>query len=89
MSGVDRFYAHLIRHTFACRCLERGGSLAALQIVLGHSSIVTTERYAKLTDEVVLRESARLNQVQTVAGTIADESSAEPIGSAILRSRNA
>ena len=28
----ERFYAHQLRHTFACRWIEAGGSLAALQI---------------------------------------------------------
>jgi integrase len=30
-SGVTRFHAHQMRHTFACRWIEMGGSLAALQ----------------------------------------------------------
>jgi len=59
-SGIDEFHVHQMRHTFACQWLERGGSLAALQQVLGHASIVTTQRYAKLTDEAVMREAARL-----------------------------
>lgn len=37
-----------------------GGSLAALQQVLGHASIVTTQRYALLTDEAVMREAGRI-----------------------------
>jgi site-specific recombinase XerD len=49
-----------MRHTFACQWLERGGSLAALQQILGHASIVTTPRYAKLTDEVVMRGAERI-----------------------------
>jgi len=60
LSGVDGFHVHQMRHTFACQWLERGGSLAALQQVLGHASIVTTQRYAKLTDEAVMREAARI-----------------------------
>jgi len=59
-SGIARFHVHQTRHTFACQWLERGGSLAALQQILGHASIETTQRYAKLTDEVVMREMQRL-----------------------------
>ena len=60
LSGVAGFHVHQLRHTFACQWLERGGSLAALQQVLGHASIVTTQRYARLTDEAVMREAARM-----------------------------
>lgn len=62
-SGVARFHAHQLRHTFACRWLERGGSLAALQQMLGHSSIVTTQRYARISDDLVRREVERLEMV--------------------------
>ena len=59
-SGIVGFHVHQLRHTFACQWLERGGSLAALQQVLGHASITTTQRYARLTDEAVMREAARI-----------------------------
>ncbi|MHC4094243.1 MAG: tyrosine-type recombinase/integrase [Planctomycetota bacterium] len=60
LSGVDRFHVHQARHTFACQWLERGGSLASLQQMLGHASVVTTQRYARLSDEHVKLEAERL-----------------------------
>ena len=49
-----------MRHTFACQRLARGDSLAALQLVLGHASIETTQRYAKLTDDAVMQDAMQL-----------------------------
>jgi integrase len=67
LSGVDRFHVHQTRHTFACQWLERDGSLASLQQILGHASVVTTQRYARLSDEHVRLEAERL------AGKVAAE----------------
>jgi integrase len=36
LSGIDRFHSHLCRHAFATEWREAGGSLAALQAVMGH-----------------------------------------------------
>jgi integrase len=64
-----------MRHTFACRWLERGGNLSALQRALGHASIVTTERYARLTDEHVRAEAERIDALpgNSVAVSVANE----------------
>jgi len=49
-----------MRHTFACRRIESGGTLAALQEILGHASIVTTQRYARLDEAHVRAEAQRI-----------------------------
>jgi integrase len=55
-----KWYFHQLRHTFACRWLERGGSKEALQRILGHSTIRLTERYGELSDDAVFGEAKRL-----------------------------
>jgi site-specific recombinase XerD len=39
--------------------LEAGVSLAAVQQLLGHSTVVMTQRYARISDESVKREVER------------------------------
>lgn len=61
---IPRFHAHMMRHTFACRWIEAGGSLAALQEILGHVSVTTTQRYARLSADMVRREAERVYAVR-------------------------
>ena len=46
ITGV-RFSPHTLRHTFAVNYLRRGGNLEFLRRILGHSSILTTQKYLR------------------------------------------
>jgi site-specific recombinase XerD len=51
---------HSLRHTFATTCYRATGDLLAVQQLLGHSSVATTQRY-------VLLDPGRLRAVAATA----------------------
>ena len=51
-AGIDRFSMHVLRHTFATRCIEAGMKPKTLQTILGHSNIgITMNLYVHTTEE--------------------------------------
>lgn len=55
--GIKRFSMHVLRHTFATRCIEADMKPKTLQKILGHSSIqITMNLYVHVTEEEKQKE---------------------------------
>lgn len=53
-------YPHMLRHTYASRCIESGIDIYTLQQQMGHSDITTTSKYIYLNDSARLRTMQKL-----------------------------
>ena len=52
-AGISGLTTHTLRHICATHLLSRGADIRMIQIVLGHSSILTTQRYTQYSSEQI------------------------------------
>lgn len=64
---INRFSMHVLRHTFATRCIEGGMMPKTLQKILGHSNIgITMNLYVHITEEEKQKEIDKVSCVLNV-----------------------
>lgn len=64
-AGIRRISMHILRHTFATRCIEAGMKPKTLQKILGHSNIgITMNLYVHIT------EDEKKKEIDLVAGVL-------------------
>ena len=69
-AGISDLHFHDLRHTFASQWMMAGGDLYLLKEILGHKSIVMTQRYSHLSPKFM---RSAINVLNKIYASSADE----------------
>lgn len=68
-AGLTKMHTHALRHNFATDLLESGVNIKAVQALLGHQNLNTTEVYLSLTDQRLYEAIEKRDQHKTESYT--------------------